>query len=465
VQVRLPIVLLASLIVGMVSLDLRAQDSAPNVKTSYTSLRKFTLPFKFAATTGKIRELRLFYSLNGGQWRKITTINGEQDRFDVDTDQDGEYTFAVQAEYENGSQEPTQLDQLRPHIRIIVDSAPPNVKIAPLQGNPGTGGVEWLIEDPNLDPTSVRLECRYPGQVEWMSIEGTYRDRGDYFWQLKQGQKLEVRVTARDRSKQPGQSQIVTTPPDGNGFQQPMNSNFGSNKTGQAKQFYINSKRITLETKVLVGKSGIAQVDLYQNSGNGKWSRVEQVTVSPTDANPNQPAVQGDPNQPKLEFRKLTFEVQKEGLYGYIVGGKNGVGLGPGLPPDNTPARVLIEVDWTPPSVVITESKVVPSGLRGNVLNIGWRVNDPNLAQKPIIIEISEDPNAKDKWTIIVQGLDNTGRYVWAVPENAPPKFYVRIRAIDRAGNPGEAITTQPVIADHHVPEFEIEGVEPAPMR
>ena len=465
-RTRLPIALLLA---GVLCVASRAQD-AP-VRTSYTQLRKFTLPFNFDSSRGKVKELKLWFALNNNPWEQGLPSNAEKKGFDVDVKQDGTYDFAVQAEYEDGKLEPASLDQLKTHIRVVVDSTAPLPKVDSIKGNPGTGGVEWLIDDPNVDPSfdakAVQLEGRWPGEANWMPIQPRNGDppfgrKGEYFFQLG-AKRFEVRVKATDRAKNVGYSRVVVTPPDGNNDYQPQPADPNTTKNLRAKQYFINSTRITLETKVVVGKSGIASVDLYQTDSENRnaWKKVEKVELGPAD--PANAVSQGEANGSKQELRKLTFEVPKEGLYGFIVGGKNGVGLGPGLPPDGTPPRVLIVVDSTPPVVTINEARVIPSGIRGNMLSVTWQVTDPNLAGTPIVIDISEnptDPNAK--WRTIAENLDNTpSRYTWVIDDTVPPKFFVRVKAIDRATNIGQAVSAKAVIADHTIPEFEIQGVEP----
>ena len=145
----------------------------------------------------------------------------------------------------------------------------------------------------------------------------------------------------------------------------------------------------------MVGKSGIATVDLYQTDNMRAWAKVANVDMLPSDAAP--PQQPSDPNAPRLEYRKLSFEVQKEGVYGYIVGGKNNVGLGPGQPPENTKPRVIVEVDLTPPRVEVVEARDDPrdalelahslgdrrDALREPVLVRRVAVDDPALRADP----------------------------------------------------------------------------------
>ena len=58
--------------------------------------------------------------------------------------------------------------------------------------------------------------------------------------------------------------------------------------------------------------------------------------------------------------------------------------------------------------------------------------------------------------------LPNSRRYIWEVPEKTPYKFYVRVRATDKATNTGDDIYAKEVIIDLDKPSATIEYVKPA---
>ena len=47
------------------------------------------------------------------------------------------------------------------------------------------------------------------------------------------------------------------------------------------------------------------------------------------------------------------------------------------------------------------------------------------------------------------------------MPESVPYQFYVRVEAVDRAGNSGTAETAKPVIVDLSQPKVQFLSVEP----
>ena len=57
-------------------------------------------------------------------------------------------------------------------------------------------------------------------------------------------------------------------------------------------------------------------------------------------------------------------------------------------------------------------------------------------------------------WTFIGEAqLANTGRYVWQIAENTPPKVFLRLSVRDTAGNTAIAQTPQPIMIDMTRPD------------
>ena len=81
------------------------------------------------------------------------------------------------------------------------------------------------------------------------------------------------------------------------------------------------------------------------------------------------------------------------------------------------------------------------------------------MAAAPITLEYAEKLDGP--WRVIAEKIDNTGKFTWAVPPTEPYSFYVRIKAIDRAGNMTTVVTKQAVIVDLTVPQVEIRDVAP----
>jgi hypothetical protein len=205
----------------------------------------------------------------------------------------------------------------------------------------------------------------------------------------------------------------------------------------------VNSKRISLNYELKeVGPSGVSTIELWYTQDGRAWSRYPLPRS-------------GD----EVQRPPLVFEVNQEGVYGFTLVAKSGVGLGERPPQVGDRPQVWVEVDLTRPLVSL-QNVLVGQGPDKGKLTVHWTARDKNLGRDPIAISYAEQ--AGGPWTPIVEHIQNTGRYVWSMPERVPYQFLVRVEAADLAGNVGEAVTPTMVKVDLAQPKVRILQVEPA---
>ncbi|MEQ1906411.1 MAG: hypothetical protein ABL888_19670, partial [Pirellulaceae bacterium] len=109
------------------------------------------------------------------------------------------------------------------------------------------------------------------------------------------------------------------------------------------------------------------------------------------------------------------------------------------------------------PSAQITGAPYGRGDLAGSLV-IQWTTSDDLLADKPINLAYSVEPNGP--WTNIATGLENSGTYAWKVGGEVPPRVFLRLQATDAAGNFTFNQTNQPLDLSGLVPKARILGVE-----
>ncbi len=158
--------------------------------------------------------------------------------------------------------------------------------------------------------------------------------------------------------------------------------------------------------------------------------------------------------------RTSPFDVQvgNDGLFGFrmVIIGANGVITN--RPHDGDAADMWINVDTHLPSVKITRA-LYGEGSEAGMLVIDYTCEEENLHERPISLSYSESPNGP--WSSIASGLKNTGIYLWKADPSLPPLVYVRIQAIDRAGNVQEHRLELPINLRGLTPRGRIQGVRP----
>lgn len=202
----------------------------------------------------------------------------------------------------------------------------------------------------------------------------------------------------------------------------------------------VNSKRFQLNYRVDdVGPSGVSAVELYitQNDGQ-KWFRY---------------GVDEDRRSP------FEIEVPGDGIYGFIIRVISGAGQGDAPPQPGQRPDVVVVVDASPPVVQLFPLRQ-GQGRDSNKILISWQAADQQLAEAPIALSYSADPNGP--WEPIAGWQPNSGTFVWNVGPNVPPRLFVRLIARDSAGNLAKVDTPQPVLVDLAKPSARIVDVESA---
>jgi hypothetical protein len=420
---------------------------APPAAVIYSQLHTFQIPFETDPGERRIQQVELYVSTDQGRnWTAYATgvpdATTSKGYFRFTAVRDGLYWFSVRTRDHQGQLYPATLDALRPGLRVIVDTQKPIVSLQPLPPQSGQVGVSWDIRDDNLDPASLRLEYRIANSVEWQNVPiEVAAATGQRSWNPGTNATLEVRLRARDRADNWGEQTIPVTPgASGGGNLAPAVPPPPPPPTADPNVRMVNSKHISLDYDIQeVGPSGVI-VELWYTQDGRSWQKYKE---------------QRDPPKPYI----FTFDVAGEGLYGFTLVVRSGVGLG-GRPPQvgDTP-QVWVEVDLTAPTVQVMNVDVGRGQDAGN-LTILWTARDKNLARQPINISYCEQPGGP--WTPIATQVENTGRYVWRMPpQGVPFKFRVRVDAIDRAGNTGNAEWNQDVIVDLKVPKINIINVTP----
>jgi hypothetical protein len=200
----------------------------------------------------------------------------------------------------------------------------------------------------------------------------------------------------------------------------------------------VNSKRISLNYAVRdVGPSGISGVELWYTRDGKTWTKYD-----------------GAPQrQPPF-----IVDVPEEGLYGFTLVARSGVGLGRQPPKAGELPQVWVEVDLTRPDVHLLATETSYSAGTHN-LTVRWSATDKNLAARPITLLYAEQPEGP--WTLIAAHIENSGQYTGPLVPGVPNRIYVRVEAADLVGNVGAANSQSPVVIDLSQPAVSILTVEP----
>jgi hypothetical protein len=198
----------------------------------------------------------------------------------------------------------------------------------------------------------------------------------------------------------------------------------------------VNTKRITLNFEIAdVGSSGVSAVDLWYTQDGREWKKHE----APTNA------------------KAYVVEVDDEGMYGFTLVARSGIGLGKEPPAAGDQPQVWVIVDLTKPDLQLTEVTPLSKGKMQEV-SIKWSASDKNLGRGPVTLSYAE--SEEGPWHVIAGNLKSNGQHTWQVPSGIPPRVFVRAEAADLAGNVGRAQSNKPIVMDASMPKVSIVNVE-----
>jgi hypothetical protein len=410
----------------------------------YSRYRHFKIPFQAGAGVQRLKQLQLYVSTDQGRtWQPAANAPPEQREFRFMTDRDGFFWFSVQTLDQENRLFPPTMDGAQPSLKVIVDTQPPTIHLHSLPSRGNEIGVSWDIRDENLDlslPDAVQLEFRRAGGGMWQPVPRNPA-LSQHYWNPQTNGPVEVRLRARDRAGNWGEALTTVGLAGGQQVVNQNNSNNVWNGPGPGERRLVNSKRISLKYELKeVGPSGVSAVDLWFTIDGRSWNKY-----------PPRPEDHGK--------HAVIFEVNGEGLYGLTLVAKSGVGLSVRPPQLGDRPQIWVEVDLTKP-VVQLQDVIVGEGADKGKLIITWSAQDKNLHPQPITLSYAE--KADGPWTAIVDKQLNSGRHVWIMPKGVPYQFYVRVEAIDLAGNVGTAVTPQMIRVDLSQPRVNILNIEPA---
>jgi hypothetical protein len=469
----------------------------------YTRNKNFCLPIALDnRDRTRIQSVQLYVRTPKEPWMLRDSAPTSRTEFDYSVTQDGEYWFTIVTLKSNEKLTPVDLQRMAPGLIVVVDTQPPEVTIQ--AGVPTAQGVpiECQVRDANPDPARLKVEYQAADKtwhallpfkndpsVFWLAgtamketvVRATAADRAgnstvreltldtasalSAAYKQKDSIPLPAPVTTQaDKAAPAGTEPIKNPPPLLVEPAQPSHSltpepapisagrptssispdpapvptgrppNGSTIAPAPPGRQLINSTRVTLEFQIeQQGPTGVSKVEVWMTRDEGQtWRRLCEVP----------------------DHRdSVEFDLPGDGQYGITLVAINGSGFGAKPPARGEAPDYMVEVDTTKPVAQLLSTK--PSaGDGGAVLLITWVASDKNLGDNPIDLYFAT--RKAGPWLPIAKALKNDGNYLWNLPADIGPEFYVRLEATDRAGNTERCESAQPVAVDMSKPKARV---------
>jgi hypothetical protein len=402
---------------------------------------------------------------SGREWQPCAEA-APTDRYfrDYNAPGDGTYWFAVRSVDTFDQYNPPSLAQLTPEVKVVVDTRAPVISLQQVSDSRrGFVSVEWDVRDENLDLGKFVVEYRIPGKTEWLRNDQIVPGiKGAASWNFDPGVQFDVRLRAADRAGNVGEATLAL----GAGGDGRSTPRIGGNTGVTSGVEYVNTRTINIKCNVSVGISGRKDFDLwYTRDGGRAWVKAPKKLEDP-----GIPAERAGEIAGSTAAVKLIFEADADGLYGFTVVLRNGVGVGDPDPRPGDPPRFSVVVDTIAPTMRL---KVTPgTGADMRNVTVQWESQDNNLGDRPVLLEYAEvksggqvggTPNYGD-WKPLPNlpgRQDRSGIHVWTIGREGPFHFVIRASAVDKAQNKTEEVIKEPIIIDLEHPRVDVIGIEP----
>jgi hypothetical protein len=468
------------------------QDPEPkDVRKIYTPKTEFKLPVQIddkerADLTG----LKLFVKAVPGAWECKDSAPADQKLFFFRAPHDGEYWFSFATVDKAGAVTPANPDRVPPGLIVVVDTRPPEISLHPLPTPSGPNYLQCKLIDANPDYDSIKVEYATATKsgMDWHPLEPVADTPGVFQVPDKSVLSARVRVHAADRAgnvtdreidlargsapiqqtaadpvtlpKPVAQPPLIPDlvvadkpapalmPPDVAAPMpiQPVTADtpkpaphpLPAAFTAPDKDVMaINSLRCNIAISVEAPLKADANVEVWASPDSGKsWLLV---------------------GQSRDATNAVRAEFPREGLYGYTFVVKSSSNAGQPPAAGDTPDG-WIEVDTTKPVAELLSVSLGTENDAGHLL-ITWVAQDRNFGPEPIALSYASQPTGP--WQPLAEKLANTGRHRWPLPRNLGGRVYVRLTAIDRAGNATVCDCPTPVQLETTRPKVKVLSVTP----
>ncbi len=513
--VRLGVALVLGVTVPVSGADVPAPSSITAVPVIEHNSRSFRIPFNFdPEQKSEIKEIALYVSEDQGRtWNPVDRSAPDARAIAFRASHDGEFWFAVQTVSKDGRLYPPNTASIEPKMKVIVDTTIPKLKLESNGRRGSLASVRWEIRDDRPDRNSFVLEFQSEGERDWrqVPVRRPVPLNGERTWDAGTAGSIRVRAVVSDRAKNSKEVELLL--PDGSPenpkldrvpatelTEPPPLGSFVSNEVKGLPQFPtepasapIRRPTAPAETPsapIRPAASGGAEYNPFEtpapvagsNSGvKSDESTKPQLIASPKfnlryeveDAGVDGPAVvelwitldggrtwsrRGEDPDRKSPF---PVDLGGDGTYGLTLVAKSASNQGDPPPAPGDRAHYLVEVDATPPMVKLEPIRQGTGADTGKI-SILWHASDLHLGRAPVVISVRVEGGTA--WNPITPAVENTGRFVWTVPANAPPRFYVRIDVVDTVGNRNsdETPNGNPVVVDRARPKSRIIGLDPS---
>ena len=381
--------------------------------------------------------VEIWISKDGGKnWEKLAVDKELTGKVPFKAGEEGVFDFTSVGVDKIGNREKELSETTRADFRIVVDRTPPKITAtAPAAGALAPAGAKftysWKAEDVYLPEKPVDLQVRFKKNPEWVTVARGLAASGKQKFSLPAARDdvAEVRFVARDCAGNVGSSVAGTVafdrlPP------------VGKILAPRTATDLIARVKYTVSDP---GAAKLVSVSLWITENKGRsWRKIADA--------PNRSG--------EVEIR-----LPRPGYYGLALAAADAVGNRLLPPGRGTRPGFTLSTDTVAPKLEVTSwvrRGQVVSARKG--VEIKWKAEDVNAADKPVSIEFSADGGRN--WTTVQATAAARGSLVWKPSEKINSRrCLLRVVARDQLGNQAQK-TSRTFTVDNIPPKTRVK-IEP----
>ncbi len=183
-----------------------------------TRQNAFTIPFRIEPVQNPAQqpvEVELHVSTDqGAHWESAGRVKPDKGAFVFRAPHDGEYWFSIRTLDGQGAARPEALDA---QLQVTVDTIAPRLELTAVRGEGGEIVARWQAVDPNLKPSSFKLEYQLSSSGIWQQVAVDAPSEAmrhtltgeTRFWPKEPGAILFVRAEITDTAGNPAVNQAI----------------------------------------------------------------------------------------------------------------------------------------------------------------------------------------------------------------------------------------------------------------
>ncbi len=410
----------------------------PEVPFYFFSSRSIRIDVRVEESSVRLKSADLWISRNNGRnWQKARGAEDGSNRrgwyIDYQFPEEGLYGIQTVGTDVAGNKTKPPRSGEHPDMFVYIDRHSPEVNIssnkkdALLPPSTNTVPVNWTVQDPTLDPSSIRVSVSRDAGNSWEVFSKGRESVKEQEVEFRGSDELLFRVEARDRA---GNRVVHTT-------DKPLRraTNWAHYRTG-VKNGYISPPHASKTRQVKISysppppenkedPSKNLQVTLhYTIDGGASWKRANVKHLRDEQA--------------------VRFSAPDDGYYGFYVNFSY---------PNSEPYREDPEagtepdyrtlIDTKSPSVDLLAPKAREKLNPGEEVDVIYQAYDAYLPEKPVTLYYSVDDG--ETWKVIKKDLVAEGVYTWTVPDHPTSGVRIKAEVRDLADHVSSATSPEPL--------------------